>query len=118
MLPRDSGVTVFLRASESLKAAVENARLNEFRLGPEPAAALRTSQAIPPLHLFDPCQKAIVIGALEQAGEFPDPGRSSDEDLNSARVADQIGLRFLRVTNFPRFGTDGAGKHPFANWCH
>src|SRR5207244_11607037 len=94
------------------KAYLEHALLNEYRHGYDPAAALRTSHAIPPLQLFEPRQKAIVIGAMEQAVEFTDPTKSPDEDLNSARVADQIRLRFLRFTNFPRLGAHRAGKQP------
>jgi len=100
--------------SESLKAAVENARLNESRLGPEPAAALRTSQAIPPLHLFDPCQKTIVIGALEQAVEFPHGSQTkygfaffvSRTSLGSVQTG-QGNIRFLPLS---------AIENPFATW--
>jgi hypothetical protein len=118
VLPWNRCVTVFPRTSEPLEAAVEHARLDELRFGPEPTATFGTGQAIPLFHLLESGQNTGVTSALEQAVELPDTGRPADEDLNSAGVAGHIGLRFLRFPNLPRLGADRAGKHLFSIWCH
>jgi hypothetical protein len=71
-----------------------------------------TGKAILPQHLFKPRHNTFIAGAFKQPVEFLNAGGSANEDLNSARIADEIRVIFLRDADLPRLRTYGARKHP------
>ena len=87
-------------------------------VNPEVTPAGRALQVVAPLHLSEGGPQILGIGAVEQSVEGGDSGRTSNEKLNPARIADHIRFLLLGNPHFARVHAYRARKHslPINGW--
>jgi len=98
---------------KALKTSIPSARFDEARFDPETVPTVRALQPVPAFHLLQSGPEVVLRSSPHKAVERSNSGWAAHEELQSARIANDVRLVFLRDFDSARSRTYGTGKHLF-----